>query len=128
MQNILRNIVLTSAAVAAFATTGAMAETLNVPFSFTVAGKNCPAGTYSVEKNINGNFVTLKSQDSSRSFMWAVGPGEPLPTDAKVVLRFDELGQSHILHSIQYGRTTTPSLDKNARQPERAPMRVMQGE
>ena len=57
MKNMIRNLMLASAVVAtaAFATTSAMATTLNVPFSFTVNGKQCPAGTYTVEHEINSS-------------------------------------------------------------------------
>jgi hypothetical protein len=52
MGSILRNFVLAPAAMAAaaLATNTAMAETLKVPFTFTVDGKDFPAGLYSVQR------------------------------------------------------------------------------
>lgn len=108
--------VLASAALmaaAVLATNSAMAETtLNVPFSFTVAGNACPAGHYTVKENSIGNYVMLTNEDSSRVFMWVLGPGTPDLTENHVVLKFDVAGQTHLLRSVQIGSMTTPRLDK----------------
>jgi hypothetical protein len=122
MGSIFRNFVLAPAviAAAALATNTAMAETtVKVPFSFTVAGKNCPAGLYSIQwESTHGNLVTLKSKEVPQSFTWVVGPGDPTPGDTAVVLRFDELGEMHALRSVQYGSQITSRLDKKANQAE----------
>jgi hypothetical protein len=115
MASIVRNFVLAPAvmAAAALATNTAMAETmLKVPFSFTVAGKTCPAGIYEVEREVSSNLVILTSKDASRSFSWVVSPGAPSPTDSAVILRFDNFGQTHVLQSVQYGPLITSRLDK----------------
>ena len=82
--------VLASAALmaaAGLATNSAMAETtLNVPFSFMVAGKACPAGHYTVKENPIGTFVTLTNQDSSRVFTWILLPSSPDFKNGDVVL------------------------------------------
>jgi hypothetical protein len=126
----LRNLVLATAAITTLAASAAMAETtLKVPFSFTVAGKNCPAGTYSVDKNNIGTLVTLKSKDAPESFTWAIAPGDPLPTDTRVVLSFDAIGQTRMLRSVQYGPMITNNLDKNrTNQLERISMPIGQGQ
>jgi type 1 fimbria pilin len=125
----LRNLVLASASIAAFTATAAMAETtLKVPFNFTVAGKNCPAGVYTVERNSVGTQVTLKSMSAPKSFTWAVGPGDPAPTETGVVLKFDARGQDHALQSIQYGSKVTSNLDNNNRSERRQPLRIALGE
>jgi hypothetical protein len=118
MGSILRNFVLAPAvmAAAALATNTAMAETVKVPFNFTVAGKDMPAGYYSVRREISQNMVTLRSTETSQSFTWVVGPGNPDPKDTAVTLRFDQLGQDHVLQSVQYGPLITAKLDKNTRQ------------
>lgn len=114
--------VLASAAfmvTAALATNPAMADTtLKVPFSFTVAGKTCPPGRYSVKENSTDSLVTLTNEDSSRVFSWTLGPGNPDPTDNNVVLKFDVAGQTHLLRSVQIGAMTTSRLDKNVRNGE----------
>lgn len=124
MGSILRNFVLTPAvmAAAALATNTAMAEIiLKVPFSFTVDGKNCPAGVYSIQwESTHGNLVTLKSKGVPQSFTWIVGPGDPAPGDTAVVLRFDELGETHALRSVQYGSQITSRLDTKTNQAEHA--------
>jgi hypothetical protein len=114
---------------AALITTSALAETtLNVPFSFSVAGKNCPAGTYSVERNNLLTMVTLKSKSTAQSFSWIVNPGDPLPTDSHVVLRFDELEGTHALHSVQYGSKITSNLDRSNKQIEHVATRIVSGQ
>ena len=132
MGSILRNFVLAPAvmAAAALATNTAMAEaTLKVPFSFTVAGKNCPAGLYSVHwESSHTNLVTLISKDASQSFTWVVSPGDPAPGDTAVVLRFDEIGDMHALRSVQYGPRITSRLDKNINQTGHVKTRIVPGQ
>jgi hypothetical protein len=132
MGSILRNFVLAPAvmAAAALATNTAMAETtLKVPFSFTVAGKNCPAGLYSVQwESTHSNLVTLKSKEASQSFTWLIAPGDPAPGDTAVVLRFDELGDMHALRSVQYGSRITSRLDKKINQAEHVKTRIVSGQ
>ena len=116
MQSILHRIILASAAIiiAASLTTAAVAETttVNVPFSFKVAGATYPAGNYSISHDDFANFVTLAPKGSSQSFSTVVGPGSPNPTDRKIALNFDAVGQTHLLQSIQYGTMITRKLDK----------------
>ena len=116
MQSILRKLVLAPAvmASAALATGSAMAETpINVPFSFSVAGKTFPAGRYIVERDSHRAAVTLVTPDRSESVSWLIGPGSPAPTETKVALKFAEVGPTHVLESIQYGAQITNRLDKN---------------
>jgi hypothetical protein len=112
LHTVLASAALMAAAV--LATNSAMAETaLTVPFSFMVAGKKCPAGRYTVVESRLGTFVTLANEDSSRVFSWIVGPGSPDFTSGDVVLKFDVLGQTHLLRSVQFGSMMTRRLDKN---------------
>jgi|SRR5579863_4040532 hypothetical protein len=102
-------------AAAALATGTAMAESsLNVPFSFTAAGKVWPAGSYTVHKDLSGNMVTLISKVNSLSFTSLIGPGDPDPNEQNVTLKFDEMGAGHALRSIQYGPQITSRLDRKA--------------
>lgn len=115
-------------AAAALATHPALAESrLDVPFSFTVAGQNCPAGSYVVDRNPVGGLVTLRSLDAPRSFAWALGPGDPAPTDTRVVLRFDDFGQSRALQSVQFGGLITSRLDRKPKDSEHVLGRVVTG-
>lgn len=100
-------------AAAALAINPAMAETktLKIPFSFTVEGKSLPAGLYTVQRDHPGSFVKLQSMDLSQSFTWLASPSAT-KTD-RVILHFEEQGQTHVLQSVQYGALETPRLTKN---------------
>jgi hypothetical protein len=117
-------------AAAALATNTAMAAEarVNVPFNFTAAGKQCPAGAYTIVEDSFRGMVTLKSADASRTFSWLLRAGEPAPTDTHVTLRFDEQGQSYALRSVQYHALITSRLDKSGKHSEHTPVRVVEGQ
>jgi hypothetical protein len=129
MRSPLRKLFLAPAilAAAAVATSTALAETqVSVPFSFTAAGKVCPAGLYHVDKGPVSNTVRLASDDSSRSFVWILAPGKPGPDDQRIVLTFDNLGTTHALASVQFRGKITSRLDKPAK--EYVPSRIVAGQ
>ncbi len=115
MQSITYKLVLASALIAAtFTSVAAKAQTtLKVPFSFNVGHSFVPAGTYSVEHSGVpwAGLVTLKNVQTNATFTWTVSPGEPAPTDMRIVLKFDEIGQTHLLRSVQYHSMITSRLD-----------------
>ena len=130
MRFTLRNLFLAPAvlAVATFAATSAHAEaTLKVPFNFTAAGKQCPAGLYTVNKDSKNSLVTLRSKESGRAFTWIVGPGDTAASTA-VTLRFNETGSDHELRSVQYGSTTTSRLDKHTKHNEHVHVETISGQ
>jgi len=130
MQTILSRSILSSAviALAALATTSAKAEaTLNVPFSFTAAGKTCPAGHYSVRHDSTGNFVILTNKDLSQTYIWILASGAPEPNKNKIAMRFDSFGETHALRTIQVGSMITPRLDKRSEAAEHATAGLSQG-
>ena len=98
------------AAAAALASHPAQAENVKVPFSFSALGHEFPAGTYSVDANINTNVVRLRLKNCSKSLVWTLGPGDPDPGDQRVMLRFSSVGGTHVLDSIQYGDKITSRL------------------
>jgi hypothetical protein len=109
-------------AAAALATNTAMAATtLNVPFSFTVAGKSLPAGDYLVQKDISGNTVTLRSEKSTDSLTWVIGPGDPSPSDNRIQLQFNQSASGHVLRTIQYGALITSRLDRDGKRADHIP-------
>lgn len=120
---LLAAIVITAGGLA---THTAAAETLKVPFSFTVAGQSMPAGVYSVSKDSLHNVVVLKSMDASKTFSAVLVPGDPAPNDTHVTLKFDQSGNGHTLKAIQYGPRTTSSLELT-REPGYDPTRLSQG-
>jgi hypothetical protein len=116
MKSIIRNLALAPVllAAAALMTTSAMAETaIKIPFNFTVGGKVFPAGRYVVERDDSGSFVSLINRDVPQEASWVLTPGEPAPNDSKIALKFDRVGNTHVLQSIQYGGLITSKLDKN---------------
>jgi len=130
MRSILPKIFLASAmvATAALATNNALAETMvNVPFSFTVNGKVCPAGLYTVARNDTNGVVTLRDPTWKSGFTWIASPGDPAPTDGRVILRFDQDGQNYRLQSVQYRNLITARLDGRKGNEER-PTRMVVGQ
>jgi hypothetical protein len=109
---VLAPVVLAAAALAA--STAAAQATVNVPFSFTAAGKVMPAGTYVLDKDAMANIVMLRNIHSTETFQWLLGPGDPAPTDRNVTLRFDDLDGTHALRSIQFASLITSRLDRNS--------------
>jgi hypothetical protein len=106
-------------AAVALACNTASASTINVPFSFAAAGHVWPAGAYDVQKDLTGSIVTVKSMNTGLSFSSLLGPGEPALTDTKLALRFDTIGNTHALRTIQYGGLITSQLDKKLERSER---------
>jgi hypothetical protein len=123
MQSILHLVAIAPAVImaATLAANPAVAETttIKVPFSFEVAGKAFPAGDYSIRRDDKDNFVTLAPKGSSQSFSSILGAGAANPWDYKIALKFDLVGQTHFLQSIQYGTMITSQLDKKALVSER---------
>jgi hypothetical protein len=122
-----RSIVLASAvlATAAFTTHTAAAETLRVPFDFSVNGKTLPAGEYNVLRDNLANFVRLENTDASKSYTWTLEPGDPAPGSTAVTMFFDKDGSSYSLRSIQYHALTTARIDR--RHKEDSTVRVVSG-
>lgn len=123
-----RSLVLATAvlAAAAFTTHSAAAETLRVPFDFTVNGKTMPAGIYSVERNNLANFVRLEGLNANQSYTWMLEPGDPAPGSTAVAMFFDKQDSGYALRSIQYHSLTTSRLDK--RHSGDSVVRVVSGE
>lgn len=118
MQTTLRTVlsaaVITAAAALAPYSAHAANATVNVPFSFTASGKQCPAGAYKVRLEQMNQAVRLTSERGKVNLVWLAGPGDPSPNDKRVILRFDNAGSVHVLRSVQYGDAITSRLDKKA--------------
>jgi len=112
---ICKTLLLSSIMAIAMTSTIARAQrTLKIPFSFQIGDALYPAGSYSVKRQPYGHFVVLEDCDNRELFHWAIGPGDPAPTDARIVLKFDESLQVHLLRSVQYGSLITGRLDEKA--------------
>jgi hypothetical protein len=121
MQNTLRTLALAAIVLTASAFTAATAHaatSVNVPFAFAVGNQICPAGHYTVQRDqLNGSVELV---GDTQGFKWILHPGDPAPTDTRVVLTFDDIGSRHLLHSIQVGPMTTSQLDRKVREWESA--------
>lgn len=119
------------AVAAALVSQPAHADSLvNVPFNFSAMGKAFPAGSYVVERDSRGAFVSLRSKDASKRVTSVLGPGSPQPGDLRIILRFETDGESYTLKTIQYhGMTTAPLPGGNMRNRERQSRTIVgQGE
>lgn len=118
MQTIHHSLLLAAlvSAAAALAPHSALAasKTVDVPFSFTASGRQCPAGAYNVALEKMNQVVRLTSPSAHVNLVWLAGPGDANPNDTRVVLSFDEAGSTHVLRLVQYGGAVTSRLDKNA--------------
>lgn len=90
----------------------AQAQTVNVPFAFHALGHTFPAGTYSVQKDMSSNFVSLRTTDSHNIVTKVLGPGNAEQGDNRIVLRFAMAGEDHVLESIQYGPKVTSRMSE----------------
>lgn len=125
LKSILAAVVVTTAALSGY---NAKAETtLKVPFSFTVSGQTMPAGAYTVQEDTFHNAVVFRNNDGSKSFTYALRPGDPAPNEVHVVLQFSSSGDVHILRSIQFASKITSRLDRAPAPARYDPARLSQG-
>lgn len=103
-------------AVVAFTAQSAMAAaTVKVPFSFTVNGKECPAGLYSVNRDSSKHIVNVHSVNGTETFNWVLNPvdkSRDTTDENRVTLRFEEAGDGHALKFVQFGSESTAELNK----------------
>jgi hypothetical protein len=131
MKNTFRKIVMASVAMAAIvvgASAASAESTVNVPFAFKIGNKVCPAGSYIVKPGFNHNLVTLQNRDAQVNFAWILMPGDGTNKDAKISLKFDQIGDTELLKSVQVGSQKTPVIDKGAKSLERPITQVIQGQ
>ena len=102
--------VLAAAAFTSQPAFAAGAATAHIPFDFVASGKALPAGDYMVHPGSISNTVAL--ENPNLAMVWILGPGSPNPSDHRIVLTFDRVGQKHVLRTVQYGPMITNRLDK----------------
>lgn len=116
MRALIYSVVLTTASLCATAAFAATQAKVNIPFNFESQGHAFPAGQYVATLDVNQNVLALRStSDASVSARWAVGPADYKPNDEKLVVKFDGLGESHTLRSLQLGPRITSRLDAPSR-------------
>jgi hypothetical protein len=130
MRNFLGTIVMMSAVAATtFAANASSTEKrFEVPFNFTVAGQNWPAGTYLLDKNGTTYSAHLQSMDAKKNLALTLSPGDPAPTDTRAILTFVEDKQNHELKSVQYGSMVGSLHASHNRQSEQRTIRTVQGQ
>jgi hypothetical protein len=77
-----------------------------VPFAFSVANRNLPAGEYRIERH--GVFLSIEDRDYHRMVTLIANPGER-SEDGRSFLSFDEVNGVRFLR-----RVTTPSVSSSA--------------
>jgi len=115
MNTKFRNLILAPAVALAFALASHSAKadaTAKVPFNFTVNGKVCPAGEYTIRRDSANNTVILQGRNNKVGFQWSLKAGDAAPTAKEVVLKFTEQGENRSLRFVQYGPASTYRLDK----------------
>jgi hypothetical protein len=124
-KSIMAAIVVTTAVLSGHV---AKAETtLKVPFSFTISGHTMPAGVYTVQEDTFHNAVILRNQDASKSFTYALRPGDATANQAHVSLKFESVGEGHVLRAIQFGSKMTSRLEDRPAPASYEPARLSQG-
>jgi hypothetical protein len=116
MRTMIRTVVFATASLLATAAFAADQAVVNIPFNFQSRGHAFPAGKYVATLDYNHNVLAITNATDARlSARWAVGPAEYNPNDEKLTLKFDDLGSSHTLRTVQLGPRITSRLDAPAR-------------
>lgn len=116
MRHPIHSAILTGMVLVATSAFGASKATVNIPFNFSSQGHSYPAGQYVAKLDTNHNVLELSSTSNTMiSARWIVGPADSNPNDEKLTLKFDDLGASHTLRTVQLGPRITSRLDAPAR-------------
>lgn len=112
MNSIIRSAVFAAAAICATAAFAADRAIVDIPFNFVSQGKSFPSGRYAATLDPNQNVLELSNIDNAKySAHWAAGPVDFNPNSENLTLKFDDLGPSHLLRTVQLGSRITSRLD-----------------
>jgi hypothetical protein len=105
----VRNFVVLS--VFAMALTGlSLAQTnsyrlaANIPFDFYAGDQQLPAGAYLFNVGYEAHVVSLRNQDTGRTYMVLAVPADG-EASGEVVVEFEVIGDSHALASLKTAST-----------------------
>jgi hypothetical protein len=85
--------------------------TVDIPFSFESHGRIFPASRYDVTLKDN-SFLTLTSRTNpSDTISWTPVSAGMDPKDPLLSMKFDQVGNTHELHSVRLGKYQTLVLD-----------------
>jgi hypothetical protein len=83
---------------------------VNIPFDFLSNGQYFPSGTYDVTINLDYNVILMtNTANMSVKLTSTVIPAGV--AEMPVVIRFDKVGDGHVLKNIQIEQWATPNLD-----------------
>jgi hypothetical protein len=85
---------------------------VSVPFSFTAAGTQMPAGDYSIEQTGEAGTMILHSLSGKKSIMVLTGPMGTNPSAHGPSLTFNRASGEAVLTSITTDSSTVRSLGK----------------
>ncbi len=116
MRSMLRSIALMSAALCATAALAADRAVVNVPFNFETHGIWFPAGKYDASLDTDKSVLTLRNiADPKEAIVWVVSPADETAIQKPLQMKFDDLGGTYELRTIQLGSRITSRLDAAAR-------------
>jgi hypothetical protein len=116
MRTMIRTLVFATASLVATAAFAADQAVVNIPFNFQSQGHAFPAGKYIATLDSTHSILALNNATDTRvSARWVAGPADYNPNDEKLTLKFDDLGNSRTLRSVQLGPRITSRLDAPAR-------------
>ena len=116
MRVMTRSVILATASLCATAAFAADKAVVNIPFNFQSKGESFPAGRYIAALDRDHNVLALSSATNpSVSAHWIAGPADCNPNDEKLILKFDDQGNAHMLRTVQLGPRITSRLDAPAR-------------
>lgn len=73
--------------------------TATIPFAFYAGDHHLPAGNYTF-KVADSHRTTIRNEATGRTY-WLLGKPADLVADSQTGLRFDTVGDVHVLHSLQ---------------------------
>ncbi|HEV2464865.1 MAG TPA: hypothetical protein VGT04_13755 [Acidobacteriaceae bacterium] len=116
MRHPIHSAILTGMVLVATSAFAASKATVNIPFSFSSQGHSYPAGQYVATLDTTHNVLALSNKtETAISARWVVGPADYNPNEEHLTLKFDDLGNSHTLRTVQLGPRITSRLDAPAR-------------
>jgi hypothetical protein len=116
MRIMIRSVILATASLCATAAFASDKAVVNIPFNFVSQGHSYPAGKYAATIDPIHNVLSLSSMtDMKVSARWIAGPADYNPNNEKLTLKFDDLGNTHTLCTVQLGPEITSRLDAPAR-------------
>ncbi|MBB6143523.1 hypothetical protein HNQ77_001472 [Silvibacterium bohemicum] len=116
MRSMLRSIAFMSVALCATAAFAADRAVVNVPFNFETHGIWFPAGEYDASLDMDKSVLTLRNiADPKEAIVWVVSPADEMAIEKPLQMKFDDLGGTHELRTVQLGSRITSRLDAPAR-------------